>query len=259
MSRSTLADGCHERCFSFPSTVPINQRRTGADKVRPSHDALLSRPVTGTRRVAEFQKVEPHHGTTRQLSSCLALSCLVILSSGLSVTLRYLVPLPILFVMTSIGAVTRQIAALEISSKQNTTTTTTTAVAKAKPAHQKQPSQTNVSKLLTKFAAPNVPKPAPKPILKHKASSSKIPTSQSTTTTTTTTAAKSKQTSSAAQPEIDIGRYDGGFEIENETRGQVVHGEAAKQLALDSSIIGSVRKHDAMVLCSRILQSATHS
>ncbi|KDN45400.1 hypothetical protein RSAG8_04987, partial [Rhizoctonia solani AG-8 WAC10335] len=35
---------------------------------------------------------------------------------------------------------------------------------------------------------------------------------------------------------IDIGSYDGGFEQENESRGQPVSGEAAMDLALDSSI-----------------------
>ncbi|KAF8506321.1 kinase-like protein [Gautieria morchelliformis] len=40
----------------------------------------------------------------------------------------------------------------------------------------------------------------------------------------------------AAASILDIGRYDGGFEAENaEGRGQAVYGEAAKELALDSS------------------------
>ncbi|KAJ7068981.1 kinase-like protein [Mycena belliarum] len=38
------------------------------------------------------------------------------------------------------------------------------------------------------------------------------------------------------QSSIDIGRYDGGLEIENEKRGEVVSGEAAQELALDSSM-----------------------
>lgn len=37
------------------------------------------------------------------------------------------------------------------------------------------------------------------------------------------------------QPSIDIGQYDGGLEIENEKRGERVYGEAAEELALDSS------------------------
>ena len=35
---------------------------------------------------------------------------------------------------------------------------------------------------------------------------------------------------------MDIGQYDGGLEIENEKRGERVYGEAAEDLALDSSI-----------------------
>jgi hypothetical protein len=35
---------------------------------------------------------------------------------------------------------------------------------------------------------------------------------------------------------LDIGKYDGGFEIENEKRGEAVEGEAAQELALDSSV-----------------------
>jgi aurora kinase len=40
----------------------------------------------------------------------------------------------------------------------------------------------------------------------------------------------------AIQPGIDIGRYDGGFEIDDEKRGEKVYGEAAEDLALDSSV-----------------------
>ncbi|KAI6030823.1 kinase-like protein [Pisolithus orientalis] len=36
-------------------------------------------------------------------------------------------------------------------------------------------------------------------------------------------------------PIINIGKYDGGFEIDNEKRGEKVYGEAADDLALDSS------------------------
>ncbi|THH09837.1 hypothetical protein EW145_g1727 [Phellinidium pouzarii] len=39
----------------------------------------------------------------------------------------------------------------------------------------------------------------------------------------------------ALQATMDIGQYDGGFEIENEKRGSAVFGEAAALLALDSS------------------------
>lgn len=54
-----------------------------------------------------------------------------------------------------------------------------------------------------------------------------------------------------APAELDIGRYDGGFEKENETRGEAVHGEAAQQLALDSSsaryVVHSRSAHDTSV------------
>ncbi|KAI0250438.1 kinase-like protein [Lactifluus subvellereus] len=113
--------------------------------------------------------------------------------------------------MASVGSVTRQIAALEISSKQNAAT---------KPPRplQKTTSQTSVSKLLTKFAAPH-PFPDPKP---------------------KSTAVAPARTPSPPKPpsdgEVDIGNYDGGFEIENEKRGETVDGEAAQELALDSSV-----------------------
>jgi aurora kinase len=34
---------------------------------------------------------------------------------------------------------------------------------------------------------------------------------------------------------LDIGKYDGGLDLENDTGGEKVEGEAAKDLALDSS------------------------
>lgn len=110
--------------------------------------------------------------------------------------------------MTSIASVTRQIAALDINKKTTATKSTLS----------KQPSQTNVAKLLTKFAAPNPsansakPKPTPHSALRH------------------------LTTEKPAAPEIDIGSYDGGLELENEKRGAVVSGDAAMELALDSSV-----------------------
>ncbi|KIP04241.1 hypothetical protein PHLGIDRAFT_31450 [Phlebiopsis gigantea 11061_1 CR5-6] len=129
--------------------------------------------------------------------------------------------------MTSIGQVTRQIAALEISSKPNTTRPTGAT-------HQKKPSQSgqNVSKLLSKFAAPN---PFPAPVQKS-TSSSTIPTKSSARPPSPTKAPPPPPPSAPTQPAIDIGRYDGGFEIDNESRGEKVYGEAAEQLALDSSV-----------------------
>ncbi|OCH90459.1 kinase-like protein [Obba rivulosa] len=126
--------------------------------------------------------------------------------------------------MASVGSLTRQFSALEVSSKQNSANP-------ARPTHQKKPSQNNVSKLLTKYAAPNP-----------------FPTSQSAPATaipksTPTNSLQNKQASRppspakhAAPPTVDIGRYDGGFEIDNESRGERVYGEAAEALALDSSV-----------------------
>ncbi|KAF9046378.1 other/AUR protein kinase [Panaeolus papilionaceus] len=119
--------------------------------------------------------------------------------------------------MASINSVTRQIAALEISNKKPTTTT-------AKPL-SKQPSQPNVAKLLTKFAAPNpfnsvTNKPANPSSLRHPTPSG-VPSSSSRTI--------------GQGSALDIGRYDGGLETDNEKRGEVVYGEAAEELALDSS------------------------
>ncbi|KAI0785119.1 other/AUR protein kinase [Abortiporus biennis] len=154
--------------------------------------------------------------------------------------------------MASIGAVTRQIAALEISSKPNTTGST-----RSGATHQKKPSQNtgNVSKLLSKFAAPH-PFPANATHTKSGSSSSLAskqpsrpasPTKTTNTTTTTATSTKPKPTAApapaaakatATNTTIDIGKYDGGFEIDDETRGEKVYGEAAAELALDSSVCG---------------------
>ncbi|KAJ6458124.1 other/AUR protein kinase [Mycena vitilis] len=103
--------------------------------------------------------------------------------------------------MATLGSVTRQIASLEISGSSST-----------RPVHTKQPSQPDVAKLLTKFAAPNP----------YQSQSNKPPATSSRSATT--------------QPAIDIGRYDGGLETENEKRGSAVTGEAAEDLALDSSL-----------------------
>ncbi|KIK98966.1 hypothetical protein PAXRUDRAFT_823249 [Paxillus rubicundulus Ve08.2h10] len=120
--------------------------------------------------------------------------------------------------MASIASITKQIATLEISSKKQTNTT--------RPIHTKQPSQANVAKLLTKFAAPN---PAPKP--------TQPSALRNQTNAESRTATPPSPTKSTAKPAIiDIGKYDGGLEIDNEKRGEKVYGEAAEELALDSSV-----------------------
>lgn len=59
--------------------------------------------------------------------------------------------------------------------------------------------------------------------------------STATTASTTRTTASRAPTPASQALNMDIGQYDGGFEIENEKRGSAVHGEAAEILALDSS------------------------
>ncbi|KIM52294.1 hypothetical protein SCLCIDRAFT_569321 [Scleroderma citrinum Foug A] len=114
--------------------------------------------------------------------------------------------------MASIASVTKQIAALDISSKKPTN---------PRSGHTKQPSQTNVAKLLTKYAAPNPPsKPPPPSTLRHQTTSDKP---------------EILPPKAVRKLPVDIGKYDGGFEIDNEKRGEKVYGEAAEDLALDSS------------------------
>lgn len=130
-------------------------------------------------------------------------------------------PVHIQSTMSSVGAVTRQIAALEISTGGSKQTSTTSSSSSSRSLHTKQPSQ-NVAKLLTKFAAPNPFSSKPLP-----PSSSLRHVAQNQAT---------REPDPATQSSIDIGRYDGGLEIDEEKRGEVVFGEAAEELALDSSV-----------------------
>ena len=121
--------------------------------------------------------------------------------------------------MASIGSVTKQIAALEISNKKPVLTSATSS---SRLGHTKQSSQTSVTKLLTKYGAPNpftntINKPT-------QPSSLRNPTS-----------CNQPQAPTGSQSTIDIGTYDGGLELENEKRGERVFGEAAEELALNSS------------------------
>lgn len=130
--------------------------------------------------------------------------------------------------MASVRSVTQQLSALDLSKKQTTTTSSS-----SKPtALTKQPSQTNVTKLLTKFAAPN-PYTAPKA----------KPSTSSLRNQTTTTKSGTTTPTETTQPTLDIGRYDGGLEEDNEKRGEKVLGEAAEELALDSSVSRYVLSH----------------
>ncbi|KAJ7924380.1 kinase-like protein, partial [Mycena leptocephala] len=115
--------------------------------------------------------------------------------------------------MATVGSVTRQIAALEISGSNSRAPVPTSSI--ARPTHTKNASQPNVAKLLTKFAAPN--------LSKSQTNLANLPPPPSSRKNTT-------------PPAIDIGRYDGGLESENEKRGDIVSGDAAAELALDSSL-----------------------
>ena len=138
--------------------------------------------------------------------------------------------------MTSVNSITRQIANLEIASKKTSSTNTSTSI--THPKLYKQPSSQNVSKLLTKYAAPNPFKNASnKPV---HSSSLRYPTTTATGSSATNAAAAATATKHGPgqqqQPPIDIGRYDGGLELDNEKRGEIVYGQAAEDLALDSSV-----------------------
>jgi len=144
--------------------------------------------------------------------------------------------------MASVGSVTRQISALEISSKKGNSSSSSS----LKSSLSKQPSQANVSKLLTKFAAPAFPASS------HGSSKPLYPSSLRNPTPGTTSSSKTASTTltQSKQQPIDIGQYDGGLEIENEKRGERVYGEAAEELALDSSIsryrlIQRIRKNNS--------------
>ncbi|KAL9710911.1 spindle assembly checkpoint kinase [Leucoagaricus gongylophorus] len=134
--------------------------------------------------------------------------------------------------MTSVGSVTRQIAALEISNKKGNSSS----MSSLKSSHSKQPSQANINKLLTKFAPPNfhtISYANSKPL---HPSSLRNPTPDTTNSGKTASTASTQSTQFTYQQSIDIGQYDGGLETENEKRGERVYGEAAEELALDSSI-----------------------
>lgn len=187
---------------------------------------------------------------TRRGSTSLAPQCLILF---LLLTFN---PRNPFLKMTSVGAVTKQIAALEISSKPNTTRPTGTT-------HQKKPSQNgqNVTKLLSKFAAPPPPAGVQKPT-----TTSSIPAKPSTRSASPTkaTAKAVPAPAPSAQYTIDIGRYDGGFEIDNENRGERVYGEAAEQLALDSSVsrfVAALCPSQAVTLicCPRPAGTARHA
>ncbi|KAL0960909.1 hypothetical protein HGRIS_005918 [Hohenbuehelia grisea] len=134
--------------------------------------------------------------------------------------------------MASVKSLTSQISALDINKKS--------ASSSLRPTHAKHPSQGSTGKLLTKYGAANAG--STHGILKQtNPSSLRHPTAitNATTVNTTATTTTSRPPSpgrDAARMGLDIGRYDGGLETENEKRGEKVYGEAAQELALDSSV-----------------------
>lgn len=118
--------------------------------------------------------------------------------------------------MTTVGTLTQQLSTLEI----------------------KQESSADISKLLTKYAAPN---PSTKSILRTKASVSSLKTQAQNqkslhTSASTSNLQKPKHTKGNGSVDlpkaIDIGKYDGGLEADNAAHVSV---EEAPDLALDSS------------------------
>ncbi|KAJ7222625.1 kinase-like protein [Mycena pura] len=113
--------------------------------------------------------------------------------------------------MASVGSVTRQIATLEISASNSRAPLPASSI--KRPLHTKNPSQQNVAKLLTKFAAPN-------------------PQTGQTNLSSLPPPPAFHARADTARPALDIGQYDGGLE----NRGDVVSGEAAVDLAVNRGI-----------------------
>ncbi|KAJ7584781.1 kinase-like protein [Mycena floridula] len=131
--------------------------------------------------------------------------------------------------MANVASLARQLSSLDLSSSN-----------KDRATHSKQSSQTNVAKLLTKFAAPNISHPS-QPALKTAASTSslrKLNQSSSETTASKATASQpalQNPTNSNKDSELDIGIYDGGLEADDSEDSDDL-GDADPELALDSSI-----------------------
>jgi len=102
-----------------------------------------------------------------------------------------------------------------------TTAMTTTATATT--------TTTTATTTTTKFAAPH---PFPDPKVKTSVRAI-LPRPANSAAKQPAPASLSKPTSDR---DLDIGKYDGGFKTENEKRGEAVDGEAAEELALDSSV-----------------------
>ncbi|KAI5117993.1 hypothetical protein M0805_004490 [Coniferiporia weirii] len=97
------------------------------------------------------------------------------------------------------------------------------------------PSSSSTTAGLVKMAAPGHARTASASAASTATVASKQQHSRSNSTATTASNSNSNSTRPPSQATLDIGQYDGGFEIENEKRGSAVFGEAAELLALDSS------------------------
>lgn len=192
-------------------------------------------PALSRRRVAKWGLISRAKMNHTSLQSCLC--SFQPLSGSLPFPSLQCAPpsaYTLIMASSSIRSVTQQFAGLDISKQPKTTSTST-----SKPTLTKQPSQTNVTKLLTKFAAPNPYNPAAQSKSHQPSSSSSSLRNLTNTTSETKIAALSETTKdkdATAPAGLDIGRYDGGIEIDNEKRGEKVYGEAAEDLALDSSV-----------------------
>jgi hypothetical protein len=122
--------------------------------------------------------------------------------------------------MANIGSVTRQLAGMDINASKKQPT-----ASGSRPGHLKQASSSNLSKLLSKNTGSN---PPIQPLTKSKSTTSvRNPEQQQR---------PAPPSGGTTRPALDIGNYDGGLEIENEKRGEPVFGQAAQELALDSSV-----------------------
>ena len=126
--------------------------------------------------------------------------------------------------MTSIGAVTRQISGMNLSDQKPCPSSSST----NRHPVIKQPSQQHLTKLLTKHAAPK-----PFANATNKKDGSQLRETQQRAPTQPSTSSKYEANDQLA---LDIGCYDGGLELDNEKRGERIYGDAAEELALDSSV-----------------------
>lgn len=135
--------------------------------------------------------------------------------------------------MASVASLTRQLSGLELSNKPSST---------ARPTHSKQPSGSGqkVAGLRSKFSAPSAPGSAQS---KSKLTSSALRNQTNINTEKPQPEPQQKAQEKPPSPssQINIGDYDGGLELDNEKKDEDITGDAAEELALDSSTARYVR------------------